>query len=481
MLVAGLWIRLLDLTDPPLDIHPTRQLHSALMARGMYYEHLQNAPDWMIKTAIQQGKREPVIEPPIMETVTAWLYQVSGAENVWLARILSSCFWVLAGLAFYSLAASMTNTDGGLTALAIYLFLPYGVQASRTFQPDPLMVSMIVISWWSFYRWQEKRTWQWTLVAGIIAGLAIFIKNVSVFFLAIPYLYVVLKEPIKKILINKQVWLFGILAILPAVVYTVYGTYIADFLTQQFNFRFFPNLWITPANYSRWFKQVIDTLGLATLLLSLAGIFLFKGTRHLRFILGCWAGYILYAYAFAYHIATHDYYQLPFIPMAILSIAPIGSRMIKSWLENNPWKYARLVLGVIMVLLVAAGFWSNRLTLLGQNYQTEVTFWQQMGDRLRDQPVLGLTQDYGYRMAFYGWDNIENWSGSGDLALRDMAGRTKDPIEQLTNALEGKHYFLVTWFEDLDRQPEVKEYLYSNYPYEKGDRFILFDISQPLQ
>ena len=42
--IAALGIRLYDLTDLPLDFHPTRQLFSALKARGMYYETLPNAP-----------------------------------------------------------------------------------------------------------------------------------------------------------------------------------------------------------------------------------------------------------------------------------------------------------------------------------------------------------------------------------------------------------------------------------------------------
>jgi hypothetical protein len=41
----GLVGRFYDFDDPPLDFHPTRQLHSMLIARGMYYEHLEDAPD----------------------------------------------------------------------------------------------------------------------------------------------------------------------------------------------------------------------------------------------------------------------------------------------------------------------------------------------------------------------------------------------------------------------------------------------------
>ena len=40
--VLGITVRFYDLTDAPLDFHPTRQLHSALIARGMYYENLKD-------------------------------------------------------------------------------------------------------------------------------------------------------------------------------------------------------------------------------------------------------------------------------------------------------------------------------------------------------------------------------------------------------------------------------------------------------
>ncbi len=38
VIVVGFGIRLLDLTDPPMDFHGTRQLRAATIARGMYYE-----------------------------------------------------------------------------------------------------------------------------------------------------------------------------------------------------------------------------------------------------------------------------------------------------------------------------------------------------------------------------------------------------------------------------------------------------------
>ncbi len=482
MFMAGIGVRLLDLTDPPLDIHPTRQLHSAIMARGYYYESLQGSPEWMVKAAAQQARREAVIEPPILEHITAWGYQLMGGENVWIARLLSSIFWVVAGLAVYSLARKLSNHDGAVLALGVYLLMVYGVQASRTFQPDPLMVSLMAAAWWGFYSWQEKPTFKWAVIAGLISGLAIFVKNSVVFFLAIPYAIVVLEKGWKQALKDKQTWLVVLLTITPALGYIIYGTYFAGFLNQQFNFRVFPNLWIELANYSRWFKQVQDTAGLPALLLGLIGIPFFSGVRPLRFILGIWLGYIMYGLTFAYHIGTHDYYQLPLLVVLSLSMSSVGQHLMVRWKNgylNRIWKFFPFTIAILMVM---AGFWSGRLQLLKADYREEPAFWRSLGDRLREYPVIGLTQDYGYRMTFYGWDTIENWQGSGDLALRKMAGKDQgDIINLLEKNITGKRYFLVTWFDDFERQTEVKDYLDNHFPVEDGNGFRLYDLSTRIQ
>ncbi len=69
LFLAGLGIRLFDLTDLPNDFYMVRQYRSLLMARGMYYQHLDSAPQWQRETAAAQV--ESPIEPPIMETLVA--------------------------------------------------------------------------------------------------------------------------------------------------------------------------------------------------------------------------------------------------------------------------------------------------------------------------------------------------------------------------------------------------------------------------
>ena len=175
--ILAIGIRFYDLTDLPLDFAPTRQLFSALKARGMYYAMLpanSDIPQWQKDLAIHQWKTMQAIEPTVIETITALTYRVVD-EHLWIARIYSSLFWVLAGILLFLLAKELAGASGAFISLLFYLFLPYGVIASRTFQPDPLMVALVVAGAWATYRWANVRIWKWAVAAGILNGLAIFV------------------------------------------------------------------------------------------------------------------------------------------------------------------------------------------------------------------------------------------------------------------------------------------------------------------
>lgn len=60
VLLLGLGLRLLDLKNPPFDFHPTRQLGSAVIARGMYYQALESAPEATRRLAIDLWHDAPV-------------------------------------------------------------------------------------------------------------------------------------------------------------------------------------------------------------------------------------------------------------------------------------------------------------------------------------------------------------------------------------------------------------------------------------
>jgi hypothetical protein len=80
--IMGLGIRLYDLTDPPLDFHSTRQLWSAIIARGMYYQGLDGVSAWQRDLAVEAWKSMPAIEPTIFESIVALTYRIVGQEFI---------------------------------------------------------------------------------------------------------------------------------------------------------------------------------------------------------------------------------------------------------------------------------------------------------------------------------------------------------------------------------------------------------------
>jgi len=274
LLLLGLGIRMLDLTDLPLEFNPTRQLFSAVKARGMYYQYASDIPEWQREMAIEQWRAKADVEPPVIETIVAGMYMIFG-EHIWFGRVVASLFWLLGGLALIGLTRRVASVDGAIVALAYYLFLEFGVIASRSFQPDPLMVGLILLGLWSFVRWDEERTWKWTVFAGLLSGLAIFVKNVAVFPLLISFALVILStRGLKKAIKDPQVWALAIITALPTAIYMIDGLFISKDLDPALGLRFFPQLWSDPAYYVRWKNIIGNTLGFGAFLLALFGIIL---------------------------------------------------------------------------------------------------------------------------------------------------------------------------------------------------------------
>jgi 4-amino-4-deoxy-L-arabinose transferase-like glycosyltransferase len=476
VLAAGFAVRMVDLTDLPLDFHPTRQLFSALKARAMYYETLPDAPDWQREIARSTGDL-PTIEPPVMEFIVAQTWRLTG-EYLWIARIYSSLFWVLGGLALFLLARDLAGTAAAFISTLIYLFVPYGIIASRAFQPDPLMVALIIYSLWSLFRWQNTGKWKWALWFGIFSGLALFVKNLSVFIVVGAFAGVLLGNlGVKRTIRSLQVWAMAVLLVLPVGVYTLWGV-LSGALEGQFSLRFFPALWDDPSFYFSWQSLMSYATGFGVWFGGLVGIFLAERRRERPILLGMWAGYILFGFVFSYHFTTHDYYHLPFIPIAVLSLAPLVKTVLEKFVERNPGILLRLALAGLVIAGAAVQSYYGIARLTRDSYGHEVAYWQEIGDVLgHDANVIALTHDYGYRLAYWGWQNSKAWFTTGDFQVRYLAGQEIDIAEMFEKDTQNKDFFLVTLFGDFEAQEEIRAYLYENYPIiSDSDEYIIFDL-----
>jgi len=476
----GLLIRFYDLNDAPLDFNATRQLHSALIARGMYYQDLQSAPQWQRQVAVDQWQAEGLIEPPIMEILSAATYRVIGAEKLIVPRIYSILFWLLGGLFLFSLVKDLCGRWAALISLAYFLVLPFGAIASRAFQPDPLLTAMIAAAWWAMFRWQRKQTWSRLVTAGIVAGLAIFVKTTAVFFVGPAWAVLILTDMgLRKAVFNRQVWTAAVLTLLPYGLFLFYGLYISGKLVSQFSLRFFPSLWFDPVWYLQWNGQIRSTIGLEWFLVALVGTAVIQNKTYRAMFLAVWLGYFLYGLTLPFHIYTHDYYQEPLIPLVALGLGGAAG-MVFDHLPSPRWMSAAVITLAVAFGITILG-WDVRVTLARANFSNEVIFWQKLGDHLgHERKVVGLTQDYGYRLSYFGWVENTNFLTSNDVNYRELGGIQVDEDAAFKSAVSGKDIFVVTLFSELDRQPKVKSLLYNHYPIlEQKSDYVIFDLNHP--
>lgn len=494
----ALTIRLYDLTDLPLDFHPTRQLLSAIKARGLYYETQPDGiPTWKLETAIRQAKLKADVEPVIFERVVAFTYGFTG-EKLWIARIYSSLFWLIGGIFLFMLVRDLISFEAGILSTAYYLLFPYAIIASRSFQPDPLMVMFVLAFWWMFSQWVNlssfrvernasryeagRDIWIWAFLAGLFGGLAILIKFSAAFFVIGAALGLGLSRfTMRELLRNTQVWLMAFLGILPAGAYLVYGIFIGGYLGGQFSGRFIPALLLSPINYLQWVTKADLAAGGLFIMLGLLGLFLVSDRRLRSLMIGLWAAYLVYGLFFDYHVATHDYYHLPLIPIVAVSLSPLGDWFFARLTESSPSLWMRSAVYVILLFGLLSNVWNVRNQLKGVDYRPEAVMWAEVGEQLTDKRVVALTQDYGSRLEYWGWKTVATWPYVGDINYIDARGGKFSFDEFFNEYSSRRDYFLVTDFDELDRQPELKNKLFTSYRIDaQGDGYVIFDLRSPI-
>ena len=107
--------------------------------------------------------------------------------------------------------------------------------------------------------------------------------------------------------------------------------------------------------------------------------------------------------------------------------------------------------------------------------------WAQIGDQLGHGPnVVALTQDYGSRLAYWGWQNANIWPNSGDVDYHEARGASIAFNELFSRLTIGNKYFAVTDFAELQRQPQLKAALADFTVYAQGDGYIIYDLQDPV-
>jgi hypothetical protein len=486
LFLTAFGIRLFGITNIPMDYHPVKQYRSALTARAIYYSHLEDINELEKKTALASLKYIGILGPPIVDYIAASAYTTLGTEILWIPKLLSTIYWIIGGLFLYLIALEMMNADAAILCTAIYLFLPFGVLSSQSFQPDPLMIMAMIISVYTIIIYHSRPSAKMLFIAGIVSAVAILIKPVSVFIVFGAYLgyHVHCKGLTRNFFFDQNLIIFSLIALLPSTLYYGYGIVNTTTLDQQAQKSFVPQLFFQFNFWDGWLKRIKIALGFDIFIGSLLSAFLFIPGWQKKLIFGMWSGYFLMCLVFNYTISTHDYYHLPLFPIAALSLGPAAALLLNELrTQTNRWY---LELGV-WVLLAIALFLSAGTTIQASRrlpeYEKEIRIAEEVGEAVYHSTNTIMLAPYdGKPLMYYGKLAGEYWPYWYDIRDEKLWGvKDMNPIERVRSVSKDMdlEYFIITDLEELENQSDLKDFLDKTYPiWVKKPEYVIYQLSR---
>lgn len=482
LLLLGLAVRIDGIWQPPIDFHPTRQLRAAMIARDMAISWgMIDADPAAQAAAVASRGYFPVLEPPVLEMAAALAYGALGAEHLWFPRALSALLWVAGAFVLHRWLRSMGAGDGALVGLGAFLLMPFAVAASRSFQPDPLMVALSVCAVALFHAAATRDAGKFAF-ACLVGGVAALVKPPAIFACAAAALWscAALRDRPGR---GLRVVALVLLAAIPA---AYYGALMATSPSfgEQAESSLRPALWLAPSFWQGWVQKVLLAAGMPALLIAAAGIAL-APRRERGLLLALAAGYVAYGLAFAYHIHTHDYYQLPLMPLLAAGIAfaarPVAERLASAL--DTGFARAAFAAAVCGAMAVAAGaqHYRNAIGIATKpahwDFDGEVERARRIGDIVgHSTRTLILAADYGASLRYYGRIGGRTWPTT-DHARAMADGRTFDELWREMAAPDAPEFFIATDLADLREQRELRAWLDEHgRPLEKAGQFVVYDL-----
>ncbi|MDD8026483.1 MAG: glycosyltransferase family 39 protein [Acidobacteriota bacterium] len=221
VLFAGAGLRALDLGRPADGRirEGWREADYAALARNFDREGMDiRAPriDWR-----GDGPGLAEMEFPLVPWLTACLYRVFGPSE-FLGRVVSYIFALLTLLVFSALARSLLPESGALFAAAFFALAPLSVRVSNSLQPESAMLFFYVAAALAFRRWLASGSAPWYLAALAATAGAVLVKVPSAH-IGLLFVLLILEVRGWRGLFQPSVVAFGILALLPAAVWSLHA------------------------------------------------------------------------------------------------------------------------------------------------------------------------------------------------------------------------------------------------------------------
>ena len=223
----------------------------------------------------------------------------------------------------------------------LHVLVPFGVIASTSFQPDPLMVASCCLAICCIVHDDETACWKSLALAAAAIGLGGLRETgrpagrVAVRLRARGYR--VPGEAAQRSRGHRAARPSSSLRLAaphpagapsrsPRITCT--AMYVTGKLVGQSAGRFYPGLWTTSFFWQGWWGLAVHAVGLIAIVAAVVGHAGRDAARFVESWSACGSVTRSLCFTFAYHAASHDYYHLPLIPIASLAVGALVDRRV---------------------------------------------------------------------------------------------------------------------------------------------------------
>lgn len=462
-----------------------REYNSAIFARAFYVSGNDSVEQWRKDIALAARDQLPMLEPPLTEYLVSLMYRVAGREELWYSRYLTSLFWLIGGIFLYKTVRALVSVEAALIAAGYYLFVPWGIIISRSFQPDSLMMMMFLISLYFIVLYFKGSGWRRLVFAGFLTGVTLFLRPLVLFALfgAFGALSIHKNKNGKWWqVIDRQVFVFVVLSLIFPVAFYGYGIYIAGFLQGQADLSFRPYLLPRLEFWQGWFNLAANVVGYSLLLLAILGFFALRDRLTRFLVAGLTVGYFIFGLFFTFHIHTHPYYHIQVFPIIAICAAPFLATVTNSFrrlVGNNWWM-------PVMLCLLAISYFSwreVRSTLYTAVFENP-SLDREIGEIVRHSPrTVYVAYHYGLPLEYYGELAGAPWPVRIDDPFYRRPDAHELSVQERLNGLGfSPEYFVITNFDLYNRKhQDLQTYLTSNCsPLAETGAYMIYANCQPM-
>lgn len=425
LLATGLGLRLHHVDASPWEAYPLKQLRTMLTTRAVYVNHfVVDPPQWQREVASVGPRQLHQQEPPVLEWIVAPIWSALGHESLVAGRVVCAVAWLIGGVFLALILRRIGGFDAALIGTGLYALMPFGIVATRAFQPDSMMMAVMLAGVWATLRYDAQPSWTRLIVAAVISAAAVLIKPYCIFLLAGCFgMTQIGRLGIWPALRSMQAWAYAAVAFLPGMVY--YQTRsITDHVVDNW---VLPHLLLDPAFYKDTLNMMDRVVPLPLLVLAIAGWWMIPAARHRWAVVGLAMGYLAYCATFTRTIATHDYYHLYLLVVAGIPLGVLGSVAIAALRRAKPVPLTNTVMAVTACGVVVAA------ALLGIREVNDKTFEtarpalieaaREVGERVDDRTALVMSGKHvAHPLRYYGYVAGQFWPDLGHLPEHNRYG-----------------------------------------------------------